>query len=162
MKFARKIFKAMLENPDPKMDANYVSIPFNIEDVYGTKGRVKVKAKFDGHPYRGSIANMGTGCHILIVTKEIRKAIGKKTGDVVTVELDVDHDERVVDIPKDLTTLLSKNNEARRFFNQLSYTNQKEYVTWITSAKKKETRVRRLGQIIEKLNAGKKNPADKN
>ncbi|HEY9008276.1 MAG TPA: DUF1905 domain-containing protein [Ohtaekwangia sp.] len=61
----KQVFKAVLENPDTSMDAAFVSIPFDVEKVYGTKGQVKVKATFDGHPYRGVLANMGTGCHVI-------------------------------------------------------------------------------------------------
>lgn len=51
----------------------YVEIPFDVEEAYGARGQVKIKATFDGHPYRGSIAPMGKGCHILIVRKDVQK-----------------------------------------------------------------------------------------
>jgi len=49
----------------------------------------------------------------------------------------------------------------QEFFSSLSFTNQKEYVTWIEGAKKEETRKRRLETALEKLLAGKKNPSEK-
>lgn len=73
----------------------------------------------------------------------------------------VDKKTREIFAPKDLAKLLDKNVTARRFFDSLSFTNRKEYVMWVIEAKRPETRSLRLGKTIEKLLAGKKNPADK-
>jgi len=86
----RKKFKAVLENPEKKIDAAFVSIPFDVEEVFGTRGHIKVKVLFDGQPYRGILADMGTGCHVILVRKDVRQAIGKKVGDTITVELEPD------------------------------------------------------------------------
>jgi hypothetical protein len=156
-----KKFKAVLENPEGKMDVAYVSIPFDVESVYGSKGQVKVKAMFDGHPYRGVLTNMGTGCHIIGLRKDIRQAIGKQVGDVVQVTIEKDEEERVVNVPEDLKKLLAKSKKAQSFFDSLSYTNRKEYALWIDSAKKEETKLKRMKEILPKLLAGKKNPSEK-
>jgi hypothetical protein len=156
-----KKFRGLLENPEKKMDIAYIAIPFDVEKVYGTKGQVKVKVTFDGYPYRGVIANMGTGCHIIGVRKDVRKAIGKEVGDVVNVTIEKDEQERVVDIPNDLKNLLAKNRKAREFYDSLSFTNRKEYAVWISSAKKEDTREKRLKDTLSKLLAGKKNPSEK-
>jgi hypothetical protein len=157
----KKSFTALIEKPDDGMDTAYVSIPFNVEEVYGTKGQVKVKAWFDNHPYQGSLANMGTGCHVIGLRKDVRKAIGKQVGDFVKVELIRDTEERQVEVPNDLQRALSKLPKAKAAFDTLSFTNKKEYVGWITSAKKTETREKRLSETIKKLLSGKKNPAHK-
>lgn len=143
------------------MDIAYIAIPFDVEKVYGTKGQVKVRVTFESHPYRGVIANMGTGCHIIGVRKDIRKAIGKEVGDVVNVTIEKDEEERIVDVPKDLKNLLSKNLKAKVFYDSLSFTNRKEYSVWISAAKKEETREKRLKDTLVKLLAGKKNPTEK-
>jgi hypothetical protein len=157
----KKKFKAVLEKPDKGIDAAYVAIPFDVEKEYGTKGQVKVKAKFDGHDYRGVIANMGTGCHIIGIRKDIRLAIGKQVGDTVDVEIELDTEERIVEIPSDLDKEFKRHPKAENFFSTLSFTNRKEYAVWITSAKKDETRQKRLTETIKKLLNGKKNPSEK-
>jgi len=154
-------FKAVLEKPDDGMDTAFISIPFDVEKMYGTKGQVKIKASFDGYPYRGVLANMGTGCHVLLVRKDVREAIGKHVGDQVAVEIMSDTEERVVDVPADLQAALSKSAKAQKFFDALSYTNRKEYAVWISSAKKDETRQKRLQETIDKLLKGLKNPSQK-
>jgi uncharacterized protein YdeI (YjbR/CyaY-like superfamily) len=56
---------------------------------------------------------------------------------------------------------LNCNKKATDFFDSLSFTNKKEYVSWISTAKKDQTRTRRVGAAVEKLVAGKKNPSEK-
>jgi hypothetical protein len=157
----KKKFTAILESPEDCIDATYVSIPYNIEETYGTKGQVKVNAWFDGYPYRGILANMGTGCHVIIVRQDIRHAIGKKAGDKVIVEIEKDTAERILELPDDLRNALAKSKKAESFFNSLSYTNRKEYAVWVASAKKIETREKRLSETIKKLLSEKKNPTQK-
>ncbi|RAJ00295.1 bacteriocin resistance YdeI/OmpD-like protein [Chitinophaga skermanii] len=73
----------------------------------------------------------------------------------------IDMKNRVVTPPNDLQAMFTKQPAAQQFFNTLSFTNKKEYVVWITSAKKAETREQRLLATIDKLLAGRKNPSDK-
>ncbi|MFZ6009651.1 MAG: YdeI/OmpD-associated family protein [Bacteroidota bacterium] len=157
----KQTFSAVLEKPDEKMDATFISIPFDVEKIFGSKGLVKVKARFDGYPYRGVLANMGTGCHVIIVRKDIRQAIGKKAGEKIKIEIELDLDERTVNVPEDLLDALANAPQAKKFFDGLSYTNRKEYATWITSAKRAETREKRLTETIRKLLKGLKNPTAK-
>ena len=71
----------------------YVAFPGDIRQIYG-RGRVKVRATFDGIPYEGSIVNMGlknpdgSVCYIIGVLKAIRKRLGKKDGDTLHVILE--------------------------------------------------------------------------
>lgn len=78
-------FDAVLQKV-PDLDGAYVEFPFDVRREFG-KGRVKVQAAFDGHPYRGSLVRMGTECHIIGVRKDIRAAIGKQPGDTVRVTI---------------------------------------------------------------------------
>lgn len=139
----------------------FAEVPFDVKEVFGSKGIIPVKATIDGEPYKGSLANMGTGCHIMPVLKAIREKIGKQVGDSVHFVIERDTEERVVDIPEPLAKLLNANTQAKTFFDNLSYTNRKEYARWINDAKREETRQLRLDKTLEKLLAGKKNPTEK-
>ncbi len=65
------------------------------------------------------------------------------------------HGTQKVAIPSDLKTALEKNAKARRTFQNFSYSHKKEYVDWITGAKRDETRRRRLKTAIQWLSQGK-------
>jgi hypothetical protein len=155
----KQSFEAVLERTQEGMDAAYVEVPFNVEKLYGSKGQVKILATFDGHPYRGVLANMGTGCHILGVRKDIRLAIGKKIGEKINVTIERDTLERIVEVPDELQRLLTKNPKAKSFYESLSFTNRKEYAQWIGSAKRPETKTKRLAETLTRLLKGKKNPS---
>lgn len=74
----------------------------------------------------------------------------------------INTEQRTVTPPKDLAARLAANRKAKDFFETLSFTNRKEYVVWIMSAKAERTRLKRLDATMEKLNAGLKNPTEKN
>jgi hypothetical protein len=140
------------------MDTGYIQFPYETEAEFGTKGQVKVKAQFDGHPYRGSLAPMGDGSHILILTKAVRKAIGKSAGNTVLVRIEQDLEPRMVVLPEDLKALLDSNPQEKTFFDSLAYTHRKEYALWIGSAKRAVTRNNRLQKTLALLKNGTKHP----
>ena len=133
----------------------FVEVPFHVEEVFGSK-RPKVRALIEGVPYRGLLVRMGGTNHMLIILKGIREQIGKTFGDQIQVTVEPDLEERVIEIPKDLMKELKKDKEAKAFFDKLSYTHRKEYVNWVTDAKKDETRQSRILKTIEMLKRGKR------
>jgi hypothetical protein len=81
--------------------------------------------------------------------------------EAVLVDAGVDTLQRTIHPPADFAKELRRSKVASHFFEELSFTDKKEYVIWITSAKREETRSRRLELAIDKLIAGKKNPGTK-
>lgn len=77
-------FDAVIKVSD--VDGAYVEFPGDVRAEFG-KGRVKVRATFDGEPYDGSLVRMGTPGHIIGLRKDIRARIGKQPGDTVHVTL---------------------------------------------------------------------------
>lgn len=57
--------------------------------------------------------------------------------------------------PRDLVAALRRNRAARTTFESLSPSHQREYVEWITEAKRDETRQRRVRTTVEWLAEGK-------
>jgi hypothetical protein len=73
----------------------------------------------------------------------------------------IDPDKKTVTPPADLLTALEDNPAALTYYRTLSYSNRKEYVLWVLTAKQEKTRNERVLKSIEKLLAGKKNPTEK-
>jgi len=153
-------FDAVL-NAVPGNDALYIDFPYDVQEIYGVKGQVKILATYDGVPYRGSMVKMGGPCHILLVRIDIRKQIGKNPGDTVHVTVQRDTEPRIVEVPEDLEVDFEHNPAAKQFYETLSFTNRKEYARWVDEAKRPETRANRVALSIEKLLGGKKNPSEK-
>lgn len=57
--------------------------------------------------------------------------------------------------PGDLLAALKKNKKARATYSAFSPSAQREYVDWITEAKRDETRAKRLAQAVEWMAEGK-------
>lgn len=56
-----------------------------------------------------------------------------------------------IDIPDDLTAALEQDEEAKDIFSKLSPSHKKEYIKWITEAKKVSTCVSRVNRVINML-----------
>ncbi|MDV7696767.1 YdeI/OmpD-associated family protein [Chryseobacterium soli] len=139
------------------MNAAFVEFPFSTEKLFGKKGQVRIKATFDNAvEYRGSLAKMKSDCHILGLTQDIRKQLGKTFGDEVSVSLIEDQEERIVEIAEDIAVVFDENPKAKEIFDRMSYTHRKEYIRWINDAKKPETREKRKVKMIEMILDGKK------
>ncbi len=149
-RFTTKIIK------NPNVDSGYIEFPYDAEKEFGRKGQIKVKAYFDGFEYRGSLVRMGHPCHIIGLNKKVRDAIKKGPGDTVDVLIIEDTEERVVEVPADFVAALNKNKAAKETFEKMSFTHRHEYVEWITSAKKTETRENRIGKAVEMILKEKK------
>ena len=134
----------------------YLLFPYSTEEMFGIKnGRVPMRATFDGEPYTGSMVKYGNPQHMIPILKSIREKIGKGPGDTVDVTIEHDTSKREVEVPADLKKAL-KANKLEKGFAEYSYSHQREYVLWIDSAKKDETRQRRIAKAIEMIKEKKK------
>lgn len=136
------------------MDATYIPVEFDVEKTFGKK-RLKVKVWFDDVLYRGLLAKYAGGYHLLI-NKTIRAQLGKDAGDSVRVRILEDTEERILETPQLLEDLFRKEKELKFIFDKMSYTHRKEYIDWLTSAKKEDTLQNRLIKFKELLSAQKK------
>jgi hypothetical protein len=135
----------------------YVLFPYDVEKEFGTKGKVPVKATFNGVPYRGSLIKYGQPLHMLPVLKAIREQTGTATGETVEVRVWKDNDLRTIEVPAHFKSAMKKEG-ILAFFEHLSYTHRREYCRWISEAKREETRLARLEKAIEMLKKGIRTP----
>ncbi|MGH3097428.1 MAG: YdeI/OmpD-associated family protein [Streptosporangiales bacterium] len=117
--------------------------------------RPAVRITVGGHTYRTTIASMG-GRFLVPLSAENRSAAGVHAGDEVDVTVELDTAPREVAVPDDLAEALAQDAAAREFFEGLAFPYRKEWVRWITEAKKAETRATRVTKAVEALRAGKR------
>jgi uncharacterized protein YdeI (YjbR/CyaY-like superfamily) len=75
-----------------------------------------------------------------------------------TVKLVIMEPEPEATVPADLRTALASSHEAKPLWKSLTPVGRCDWIRWIESAKKPETRARRITRTIEQLSAGKRRP----
>jgi len=73
----------------------------------------------------------------------------------------IDPVKKLTFLPDDFAAALHKAPKEEQFYQTLSFTNRKEYLEWIVSSKKEETRATRIKESLERLSKGWKNPANR-
>lgn len=132
-----------------------IVVPEEIVSALGAGRRPPVVVTINGQSYRSSIAVMG-GQNMIGVSTANRELTGTSAGDTVEVDVELDTQPRVVDVPEDLAAALDSEPEAKAFYATLNYSSQRRYVEPIADAKTKETRSRRIAKVMADLRAGKR------
>ena len=144
-------FEAIIKASEIGSGGAYIEFPFDVENEFGVKGRVKAVCFFQDAEYRGSLVRMGTQYHIIGITKDIRKKIGKDIGDKVQVRLYKDESERTVELPPVLGQEFIHDQALKDRYEKLSYSRKREIADLLNSAKQEQTLKSRLEKIIAEL-----------
>lgn len=131
----------------------YIEIPADLAQQLkpGNKKSFRVKGFLDNYPISGfALMPMGDGTFIMPVKTEIRKAIHKESGDMLTVKLE-EHADFKVDIPADLQDCFDFDPEAFEQFNTLAMSHRNYFIKWIESAKTDETRAKRIVNTVNAM-----------
>jgi hypothetical protein len=145
-----KTFTAILEKP-ADWNTLHITIPFSVQEVWATKGQLRVCGTIEGIPYRKALAPMG-GQHYMGLDKAFRTLLNKQEGDTVTIVMQPDTEPRIIEIPEEMQTVLIE-NDLLAHFEKMAFTHRKEWILYYTEAQKPETRSNRLVKMVEKLQA---------
>ncbi len=130
--------------------ATGIVVPPEIVEALGSGKRPPVSITINGYSYRSTVAVMG-GDYMLPVAAEHRVAAGIQAGEEIEVEVVLDTAPREVVVPDDLAQAMDAAPGARAKFDSLSYSNRKERVLLVESAKTAETRLRRIEKVVTEL-----------
>jgi hypothetical protein len=112
-----------------------------------TKVSFRVKGKLDDHPIeKTALLPMGAGSFILPLNAAHRKGTGKKAGDKLKVQLEVD--DRTLVLSPDLMKCLKDEPVALANFKKLPKSHQQYYSKWIESAKTLQTKSKRIAATV--------------
>src|SRR6266545_944726 len=79
-KLTGKSFRATLERGANRLGWVIVRIPFDVKEVWDTRGHLRVTGEINGFPFRGSLFPTGTGEHWMLVTKKMQAGGGAVPG----------------------------------------------------------------------------------
>ena len=113
----------------------------------GNRRGFRTKGKIDNHKFCGkSLIPMGKGEFIFTVDAGIRKAIGKRAGAMVKVQIEFDKSEYALNA--EFMDCLNDEPDALKFFKTLTRSHQNYFSKWIESAKTEQTKAKCIAQSI--------------
>jgi len=130
----------------------FIPLPFDPQEVFG-KLRAPVRVTLNGFTYRSTIAAMG-GPPCIPLRKSNREAAGLEGTETLEIRLELDAEKREVAPPKDLVKALKALPSGLERWRALSYSHQREHVESIETAKKPETRARRIEAAVRAVAKG--------
>jgi Bacteriocin-protection, YdeI or OmpD-Associated/Domain of unknown function (DUF1905) len=146
-------FRAELRSAGDSGGAGF-DVPLAVAAALSDAKRPPVTVTVNGHEFRTRLAVYG-GQPMVGVSKANRAEAGIDIGDSFEVLIEVDTAPREIAVPPDLAEALAGEPAAAATFDRLSFSHRREYVQWITEAKRPETRARRVADALERLRAGK-------
>jgi Bacteriocin-protection, YdeI or OmpD-Associated/Domain of unknown function (DUF1905) len=140
-------FRAYVEPAEPMRG---LEVPPQVVEALGGGKRPPVLITVNGHSWRSRVAIL-RGRFLLGISNANRQAAGVATGDEVEVEVELDAEPRVVVEPADFAQALDSDPVARAAYDRLAYSHRRQHVHAIESAKKPETRQRRIETALAML-----------
>lgn len=149
-------FKARLLRPAQPDNATwtFLLLPAAASAELPTRSMVTVEGTFAGQPFVATLEPDGNGSHWLKVDKALREKAGVCAGEMVALRIAPVAKEPEQKVPADLKAALAANAGAKATWKDITAVARRDWIHWIGSGKKAETRVKRLGVAIDKLACG--------
>jgi len=132
----------------------FLPIPFDPNDAWGVKQRHHISGTIDGCKIRGSLGSDGEQ-YFLPLGAAWRRDNGLDAGQEVEVEL-WPEGPQTDSLAADIVDALDTDPPSQEFFESLATFYRNNYVRWIESAKRPETRVGRIKEMMDLLKARQK------
>jgi len=153
-------FSATLHRPAGKAVAwTFLTLPKSASAKLPSRAQVSIEGTFNGEPLQATLEPDGAGGHWLKVDRKLRESAGAAPGDKVTLEIAPMAEEPEPKVPADLRrALAAAAPKARATWSDTTPLARRDWIQWITSGKKAETRTRRIATACDMLAKGKRRP----
>lgn len=151
-------FKTRLLRPAAPENAAWIFLllPPAASAKLPTRSMVTVDGELDGHPFQATLEPDGQGSHWLKVDQALRESAGVAAGDTVALVIAPVAVEPEPGLPADLRTALVAHAAARATWDDITPVARRDWIHWITSGKKAQTRERRIQTACDMLASGKR------
>jgi Bacteriocin-protection, YdeI or OmpD-Associated/Domain of unknown function (DUF1905) len=163
IRFKAKLFRPAMEPARPRADQHektdwtFLILPKNASAKLSTRGMMAIEGTINGFPFQAMLEPDGQKSHWLKVDRKLSKAAGAHAGDLVALKIAPAAEEPEPTIPADLRkALAAAAPKARALWSDITANARRDWIHWITSAKKPETRARRINNACSMLAAGKR------
>ncbi|MCA9289950.1 MAG: DUF1905 domain-containing protein [Phycisphaerales bacterium] len=155
-------FTATLLRPAGKRGTwTFLKLPDAASARLPSRGQTTVEGTFNGVAIQVTLDPDGEGGHWMKVDRTLRDAAGAQVGDAVTLDVAPVPPDREPEptVPADLrTALAAASTTAREVWADITPVARRDWIQWIVSAKRAETRGRRIDNACDMLDKGKRRP----
>lgn len=156
-KTALKIrFQAPLFRPAEGGPWMFLRLPQDASDQLPTRSMFSVEGTLNGFAFQTTLQPDGEGGHWLKVEPELSDKAGVKPGDLLDLEIVPAAVEPEPEVPEDLQDALSRFPGSQAVWLDITPIARRDWIQWLTSGKKAETRTIRLEKMMDMLAKGKR------
>jgi Bacteriocin-protection, YdeI or OmpD-Associated/Domain of unknown function (DUF1905) len=154
IRFTTKLFRPA--TPAKSVSWTFLTLPDDASAKLPSRGMTAVEGTINGVAFQATLEPDGQKGHWLKVDRKLREAAGANASDIVTLEITPAADEPEPKVPADLRKALAASPEARTLWLDITPMARRDWIQWITSARRPETRARRVHSACSMLAAGKR------
>ncbi len=151
-------FKTRLLRPAKPAAAAWVFfvLPRDISARLPTRSQVAVQGLLAGRPFQVTLEPDGQGGHWMKVESQLMTRAAVSAGDTVAVSMTVMAQQPEPELPADWRAALDEHPAARATWDDISAVARRDWIQWMTSGKKAETRTKRIATACDMLASGKR------
>lgn len=151
-------FSATLRRPAEPKGATwtFLRLPKAASARLPTRSMTTVQGTFAGQAFQATLEPDGEGSHWLKVESALREAAGVAAGDRVALAIAPVKEEPEPVVPADIRKALAAAPAAEAVWSSLTAVARRDWIHWMTSGKKAETRVKRIANACDMLASGKR------
>lgn len=135
---------------------NFLLLPKAASLALPSRGQTTIRGTLNDHPFQATLEPDGKGGHWLKVDRKLLKAAGVEAGDAVTLEVTPVEKEPEPKVPADLRKALADALQAKAVWADITPVARRDWIQWITSGKRAETRSIRIQKACDMLAKGKR------
>jgi hypothetical protein len=135
-----------------------VRLPKNASAKLPSRGMVMVAGTINGRPLQAPLEPDGQSGHWLKVEKNMLAATKADEGETVMVEIEPIKEWPEPKVPADLKKALTDTPTAYSTWKDITPAARWDWIRWIGATKNPETRKKRIGVALSKMNAGSRRP----
>ncbi|WP_101926729.1 MULTISPECIES: YdeI/OmpD-associated family protein [Luteimonas] len=149
---------ARLQRPAAPADADwrFLLVPAVASARLPSRGLVTVDGTFAGQAFVATLQPDGQGGHWLRVPRALSDAADVAVGDAVALVFAPVAEEPEPVVPDDVRAALSAHADAHAQWTTLTPVQRRDWIHWIVSGKKADTRTKRLATACDMLASGKR------
>ncbi|MEP6754265.1 MAG: YdeI/OmpD-associated family protein [Chthonomonadales bacterium] len=136
----------------------FLKLPIEASEKLPARSQVSVEGTFNGHSFVATLDPDGEGGHWLKVSEALRTTAEANVGDMISLIISPVKVEPEPEVPDDFRAAIDANPIAQDTWQVITPIARRDWIKWVTSGKKAETRLIRIEKACDKLGKGSRRP----